>query len=68
MVCRMDIHICLILDADDAIIKSTTIVDGRPGADIRRKARTVLNETPGGVGFELWRDGDRIDSYFPRRN
>jgi hypothetical protein len=64
----MQMHICLLFDGDDAIIKSTTIVTAENGADARTKAHALLEQTPGATGFELWLNGDRVYAHFPTRN
>jgi len=64
----MEIYICLLFDADEAIINSTTIVTARNGTDARARAHALLRETKGAIGFELWLDGEKVYSHFPDRN
>ena len=64
----MEVYICLLFDADDAIVNSTTIVTARNGTDARAKAYALLRETPGATGFELWLDGTKVHTHFPNRD
>jgi hypothetical protein len=64
----MEVYICLLFDADDAIVNSTTIVTARNGADARTKAYALLRETPSATGFELWLDGKKVHAHLPDRN
>jgi len=64
----MTVHICLLFDADSALIKSTIIDIGSNGVDVRTEAQRQLVATPGAVGYELWLDGDKVYSHFPGRN
>ena len=64
----MEVYICLLFDADDAIVNSTTIVTARNGADARAKAHALLHETPTATGFELWLEGVKVHADFPGRN
>jgi hypothetical protein len=62
------VYICLLFDAEDAIVNSTTIVTARNGADAQAKAYVLLRETPFATGFELWLDGSKLYSHSPDRN
>jgi hypothetical protein len=64
----MEVHVCLLFDADDAIIDSATIVTAKSGAEARAKAFALLRETAGARGFELWRDGHKVYTHVPGRN
>ena len=64
----MHLYVCLIFNADDAVVIGAAIVNAATKADALTKAKALLAEHPGAGGFELWLAGERVHTYFPGRN
>lgn len=64
----MHLYVCLIFNADDAVVIGAAIVNAVTKADALTKAKALLAEHPGAAGFELWLAGERAHTFFPGRN
>ena len=64
----MHLYVCLIFNGDDAVVVGAAIVNAATKADALTKARALLEEHPSAAGFELWLEGERVQTYFPGRN
>jgi hypothetical protein len=64
----MHLYVCLIFNAEDAVVVGAAIVNAVTKADALAKARALLKDHPSAAGFELWLDGERVHAYFPGRN
>lgn len=64
----MHLYVCLIFNADDAVVVGAAIVNAITKSDAVTKARALLGEHPHAAGFELWLEGERVHTYFPARN
>ncbi len=64
----MHLYVCLIFNADDAVVVGAAIINAVTKSDALTKARELLKEHPHAAGFELWLAGERVQTYFPGRN
>jgi hypothetical protein len=63
----MNLYVCLVFDAEDAVVVGAAILPGAALTDAVTKARDLLATHPQAIGFELWLDGERVHTYFPGR-
>ena len=63
----MPTYVCLLFDLEDDVVIAAEIIEARTKNDARMAAEKRVQETEDAASFELWCDGIRVDTGFPRK-
>ena len=63
----MATFVCLLFDLEDDVVIAAEIIEAAATDEARMTAERRVQETEEAASFELWRDGIRVATGFPRK-